>query len=124
MADTVEPAWQDVEQEAADELAGAERHDAQPVGAVAAIVLVAEGDVLLVEGNEPPVRYGNAVGIARKICQYCFRSSERRLGINHPALLSDWRQMAQESSPVGKLRIGTEESQLARFMQRHQPRYK
>jgi len=32
--------------------------------------------------------------------------------------------MAQESSPVGKLRIGTEESQLARFMQRHQPRYK
>src|SRR5690554_3908366 len=36
---------------------------ALPVGAVAAIVLVAEGDVLLVGGNEPPVRSGNAVGI-------------------------------------------------------------
>ncbi len=44
MADAVEAARQDVEQEAADELVGGERHDLLAVGAVAAIVLVAEGD--------------------------------------------------------------------------------
>ena len=37
MADAVEPARQDVEQEAADELVGAERHDLLPVGAIAAV---------------------------------------------------------------------------------------
>ena len=34
VADAVEPAWQKVEQEAADELVGAERHDPLPVCAI------------------------------------------------------------------------------------------
>ena len=45
------PLRQDVEQEAADELVGGERHDLLPVGAGAAIVLVAEGDAGLVEAG-------------------------------------------------------------------------
>jgi hypothetical protein len=44
VADAMEAARQDVEQEAADKLVGCERHDLLPVGPVAAIVLVAEGD--------------------------------------------------------------------------------
>jgi len=55
MANTVEAAWQDVEQEAADELVGAERHDALALGTVAAIVFVSEGDTLLVEVGQPSV---------------------------------------------------------------------
>ena len=51
VADAVEAARQDVEQEAADELVGGERHDLLAVGAVAAIVLVAEGDAALVEAR-------------------------------------------------------------------------
>ena len=51
VADAMEAARQDVEQEAADELVGGERHDLLPVGAVAAIVLVAEGDAALVEAR-------------------------------------------------------------------------
>ena len=62
-----------MEQEAADELVGGERHDALPVGAVAAIVLVAEGDAGLVESDKPPVRDGDTVGVAREI-------GEHRLG--------------------------------------------
>ena len=50
--DAMEAARQDVEQEAADELVGRQRHDLLPVGAVAAIVLVAEGDAGLVEGDQ------------------------------------------------------------------------
>ena len=44
VADAVEPAWQDMEQEAADELLGGKCHHLLPVGAAAAIILVAEGD--------------------------------------------------------------------------------
>ena len=51
VADAVEAARQDVEQEAADELVGGERHDLLPLGAVAAIILVAEGDAGLVEAR-------------------------------------------------------------------------
>ena len=51
VADAVEALRQDVEQEAADELVGGERHDLLPVGAGAAIVLVAEGDAGLVEAR-------------------------------------------------------------------------
>jgi hypothetical protein len=57
----VEPARQDVKQEAADELVGAECHDLLAVRAIAAIVLVAEGDAGLVESEQPAVRDGDAM---------------------------------------------------------------
>src|SRR5690606_20510982 len=44
MADPVEALRQHVEQEAADELVGGERHHLLPVGPAAAIILVAESD--------------------------------------------------------------------------------
>ena len=37
MTDAVEPLWQNVQQESADELVGGQRHDLLPVGAAAAI---------------------------------------------------------------------------------------
>src|SRR3954469_5805329 len=64
VANAVEPAWQDVEQEAADELVGGECPDVLPPPAVAAIVLVAERDAGFVEAEQPPVRDGNAVRVA------------------------------------------------------------
>ena len=67
MPDAVKAAWQDVEQEAADELVRRERHDALPLGTVATVVLVAEGDAGLVERNQTSVRDGDPVGIAREI---------------------------------------------------------
>jgi hypothetical protein len=69
MADAVEPAWQDMEQEAANELVCRKRHDLLPFGPVATIVLVTEGDACIVEADEPAVRDGDAVSVARKIGQ-------------------------------------------------------
>lgn len=57
-----EAARQDMDEEAADELVDCERHHLLMVGAVAAIVLVAEGDVVLVEVNEAAVRDRDPVG--------------------------------------------------------------
>ena len=67
MPDAMEALWQDMEQEAADELVRRERHDALPLGTIAQIVLVAEGAAGRVEGNQAPVGDGDPVGIAREI---------------------------------------------------------
>ena len=65
MADAMKPLWQNVEQEAPDELIGAECHRAVPRLPVAAVILVAEGHAALVEGNEATVRDGDAMGSGR-----------------------------------------------------------
>src|ERR1700730_3724981 len=49
VSNAVEALRQDVQQEASDELVGAERHRAIALGADAAIILGAEGDAALVE---------------------------------------------------------------------------
>src|SRR5215813_4147087 len=67
VTDAVEAFRQNVEQKAADELIRAEGHGALALGAVAAIVLVAEGDAGLVDRDQPMVRDCNAVGISRQI---------------------------------------------------------
>lgn len=91
VADPVEPARQDVEKKATDELVGGEGHDLLPSGAGLAVILVAEGDPGLVEPEEPAVRYGDAVGIAREVSEHGLGASERWLGVNDPALLADER---------------------------------
>ena len=89
MPDAVEAARQDVDQEAADELVGRQRHDLLAFSTIAAIILVPECHSGLVEADEAPVRDGNAVGVAREIGQHCLRSGKGWLGIDHPALLPD-----------------------------------
>ncbi|GAB2208865.1 hypothetical protein ROS1_56830 [Roseibium sp. ROS1] len=56
VANVMEAARQDMEQEAADGLVGGERHDLLPVGTIAAVVLVREGDPSLVEADEVAAR--------------------------------------------------------------------
>src|SRR5271166_2374749 len=102
MPDAVKAAWQDMEQEAADELVRRERHDALPLGTIAAVVLVAEGDAGFVEGEQPPVRDGDAVGIAREIGEYGLGAGERRLGIDHEPLVPDCSEVTQKNSTVGE----------------------
>ena len=89
VTDAVEALRKDVEQEAADEFVRAQCHGALAVGAVTAIILVAEGDAVLVEGEEPLVRDGDAVGIAREIGKDRFGAGEGRLGVDCPAFAAD-----------------------------------
>lgn len=67
MPDAVEPPRENVEQEASNELVGGKRHDLLPIGTVAAVVLVTEGDAGLFERDQATVRDGHPVGIARQI---------------------------------------------------------
>src|SRR3546814_1697242 len=78
VADAVESARQGVEQEAAEELVSRKRHDLLPSGAGLAVVLVPEGDALLIEAEEAAVRYRDPGGVARQIGQHGRGPGERR----------------------------------------------
>ncbi len=121
VADAMEATRQDMEQEAADELVGGEGHDLLPIGAVATVILVAEGYPAPVEGDQPAVRYRDPVRVARQVGEHCLRSSERRLGVDYPALLPDGSKVAQKGLPIGQVRHGSEEGEPPTVMQREQP---
>ena len=106
MPDAVEAMWQDMEQEAADELMWRERHDALPLRTIAAVVFVAEGDAGLVERDQTPVRNGDPVGVARKIREHGLGAGERRSGIDHPSLLPDPGDLTQETVAVSETGLG------------------
>ena len=65
VADVMEAAGQDVQQEATHELVRIERHRLVMPLVLGAVVLPAEGDAVLVESDEPTVGDGDAVRIDR-----------------------------------------------------------
>ena len=65
--DAVEAGWQHVDEEAANELGGFERHHLVSVGAIDPVVLPSEADAVVVECDQPAVGDGDAVGVAREI---------------------------------------------------------
>ena len=81
------PLRQDVDEEAADELVGGERHDLVAVAALDAVVLPLEGDAVVVERDQAAVGDGDAVGVARQIGQHRLGPAERALGSRRPIRL-------------------------------------
>ena len=79
MADAMEALWQDVDEEAADELVGCERHALVAVAAFDPVILPPEGDAGVIECDQPAVGDGDAVGVAREIGQHRLRAAERAL---------------------------------------------
>src|SRR6266705_1817513 len=110
----MKPLWQNVEQEAPDELVGAERHGAVPRRPVAAVILVAEGHAALVESNEATVRDGDAMGVAGEIGKHCFWPGEGRLGVDEPVLALERREMRGEGLTTTQVLDLAEEREPAR----------
>ena len=117
MADSVEAPGQDVEEEAADELAGFEAHEllaiAAPGTSLGAIVLPAEGDSVGVGRDDPAVGDGDAVGVAAEIGKHRLGSAEGGLGVDHPFGLAQRRDEGGEFSWVGKPGTFAEEAEPA-----------
>src|SRR3954454_7331910 len=105
----MKPLWQNVEQEAPDELVGAEYHGAVPRLPVAAVILIAEGHAALVKSNEPTVRDGDAMSVAGEIGKHRFRPGEGRLGVDEPLLALERREMRGEGlAPTQTLDLAKE----------------
>ena len=90
VTDSVEARRQDMEQEAADELVGLERHRFPTIAVLGSVVLVSEGNAAFIERDESSVGDGDAMGIAGEIGQDGLRPCERRPDIGHPFDLSQW----------------------------------
>src|SRR6516225_8219844 len=86
----MEALWQDVDEKATNELIGRERHRLVTSWPVDAIVLVPEGDAVLVGGYEPAIGDCHAVGVAREIAQHLLRPGERLSYVHHPIDLAQW----------------------------------
>jgi hypothetical protein len=84
VADPHESVRQDVEKEPADELVGGEGHGSG--SRMIPVVLVAERDAAVVEGDESVVGDGDAVGIAAEVLEDALRPAEGRLGVDHPVV--------------------------------------
>ena len=102
VADAVEAGGQDVDQEAADELAGGEGHQLAPGLALGAVVLPAEGDAALVEGDQAAVGDGDAVGVAGEVGQDRLGAGEGALGVDHPLGAAQRGQVSGEGGTVGE----------------------
>ena len=53
------------------------------------VVLPAEGDSIIVEGDETMVGDGNAVSVASQVVEDMFCPAERRLGVDDPLLTEE-----------------------------------
>ena len=78
VADAVEPVGQDMDQKAANELVGIERHKLVTSGALGAVILPSECHAFAVERTEPTVGNGDPVRVARQIGEHRFGSAALR----------------------------------------------
>ena len=67
VTDAVKPVGQHMDQEAADELVGIERHQLVASVGLGPIILPFEGHALAVDGDEPAVGDGDAMGVAGQV---------------------------------------------------------
>ena len=93
MTDAMEAVGQDVEEKAADELVRAQAHDA--AASAAAIVLVGERDLLVIDGHEPGIGDGGAVRVAGEIGEHALGSAEGRLGVDDEGALAQGAHRAR-----------------------------
>ena len=108
VANLDEASGQDVEHEAADELDCIEGHD------VAAVVMPgvspAEAHLSVVEADKPSVGDGDTVGVAGQVLQDVFGTTEGRLGVDHPLLVTQGREQGVKCVRLGECSQGTGEA--------------
>ncbi len=84
VTDAMESTGQHMDEEAADELVGRERHGLLSFTPLGAIVLPLEGHAGIVERDQAAVGDGDTMGVAREIRQYGLRSAEWTLAVDDP----------------------------------------
>src|SRR6266478_6072165 len=103
-------------EEAADELVGWQRHYLGLVASLGPVVFPFEGDAGLVEGDEAGIGDGDAMGVAGEIGEHRLGAAERALGIDNPFGLAERRQIFGEGFVLGERRMIGEETQAPGLM--------
>jgi len=95
IADAVESARENVQEEAADELVGRESHGFLLI--VVAIVSPGEFYLTIFDIDDPMIGDGDPVGVATNVVHHLLWSGEGRLGVHGPIDVSHRIQMAVEA---------------------------
>ena len=111
VSNAMEAVGQGVQQEAPDELVGLQTHGLD--GAVVAIVLPGEGDMIVVAGLDAAVGDGDAMGVAAEIGENLRGAAERLLGVDDPIDAPRGGQMGGERRGIGETRKIAEEAEIA-----------
>jgi hypothetical protein len=101
LADTLEAAWQDVQEETADELVSRESHG--PLLITTDIVFPAKSNVAVLKCEQAVVGDGHPVSVAAQISQDLFWSTEGRLGIDPPLTRTKTPEQTLESWWLGQV---------------------
>src|SRR5882672_4740935 len=109
VTDAVKARWQDMHQEAADELVGIERHHPVSLPTFEAVILPLEGDALVIERDQAAVGDGDAMGVAREIAQDFCGSPEWAFAVDHPLAVTQRRQIGHEGLRMGERGVLAEE---------------
>ena len=110
VTDAMETGREHVDEKAADELVGSERHDLDACGSVEAVVLPLEGDAA-VDGDEAAVGDGDAMSVTRHVAQHLLGATERLLGVDDPIGVAQGRQIGGERVGVGEACVIAKELQ-------------
>ena len=109
MADAVEAFGKDVDQEAPDEFMDRQGHDLVALDPLGSVVLPGEGDLVIVDADQPAVGDGDPMGVAGEVGEYGLRSGERFLGEHRPVRLVERFEIGVEGGLVGKRLVVVEE---------------
>ena len=121
VTDAVKSVGQDVDQKAADELVGVERHQLVAGIGLGPVILPFERHALAIKGDEPAVRNSNPVGVAGQVGKDSVGSAKRPLGIDHPFDLSQCGNVGFEACWLGQGGLVAEELQAPDLLSGGQP---
>ena len=100
VADADKTLREDVQQEAAKEVGGLESHDLFAMAV--AVILPAEGDLAVLESQQPVIGKGHFVGVAAQVVEHLGGTTEGRFGINDPLGLAAVLEPLRESGSGGQ----------------------
>ena len=109
ITDTVKALWQDMHQEAADELVGVEPHQLVSLGTFDVVVLPLDGDAVVVERDQAPVGDGDAVDVAGEIAEHFLGATERPFAVDDPFAVAQRSQIGGQGSCIGQGGVLAEE---------------
>lgn len=99
VADADEAAWEQVQEEAAQELIDRQLHEALAVAVRR--VSPAEGHLPVSECEEPAVGDADAMGVCTEVAEHMFRSTQGWLGVDNPVVTIETSEPSSEAARLG-----------------------
>ena len=111
IANAVESAGENMEQESSDELLGRERHSFLLI--VVAVIPPLELDLPVFDIQDPMIGNRDPVGVAADVVHHLLGASEGRLGVYDPFRMAHRIEMPAENLQISKGLEGREELEFA-----------